>query len=116
MPHGEHTHDHHDDHPTGHGDQPPRRTAGSLWMRLRLLTPHSHDSVDTPLETSKRGMRTLAWSYVTGSVALLGDTIQRWVDRVSGTSSRPVPLLTRYLSTGFTVGLCTRHRWPGGPG
>lgn len=39
-----------------------------LWDRMRhALTPHSHDSatrVDTALEASGRGMRTLAWSFV----------------------------------------------------
>src|SRR2546423_14686808 len=57
---------------------------------------HSHDSadrVDHALETSRRGLRTLGWSFaallvtavaqlvlvlVTGSVALLGDTIHNF--------------------------------------
>ena len=65
------------------------------------MTPHSHDSadrVDTVLETSQRGMRTLVWSFValfvtalgqlavvvlTGSVALLGDTIHNFADALT---------------------------------
>lgn len=77
----------------------PRR---SLLMRLRhALTPHTHDTVDrvdSALETSKRGMRTLVWSFaallltgtaqlvvvlLTGSIALLGDTIHNFADALT---------------------------------
>jgi cation diffusion facilitator family transporter len=62
---------------------------------------HSHDSagrVDHALETSRRGLRTLGWSFgtllvtavaqlvlvlVTGSVALLGDTIHNFADALT---------------------------------
>ncbi|WP_409465169.1 cation diffusion facilitator family transporter [Amycolatopsis sp. GA6-003] len=66
-----------------------------------FLTPHSHDSadrLDTALETSRRGIRALIWSFaalfgtaviqlalvaVTGSVALLGDTIHNFADALT---------------------------------
>src|SRR5690349_13253475 len=77
-------------HGHGHGHRHRR----GWWARLRhAVTPHSHDSgdvTDSALETSRRGMRTLWISFgallvtavgqavlvaVTGSVALLGDTL-----------------------------------------
>src|SRR4051812_47211796 len=70
--------------------------------RLRhLLTPHSHDSavaVDSALEASSRGIRTLLVSFavlavtagiqaviavVSGSVALLGDTLHNVADALT---------------------------------
>ncbi|KID30768.1 cation diffusion facilitator family transporter [Prauserella sp. Am3] len=66
-----------------------------------LVTPHSHDSadrVDTAMETSAKGLRALAWSFVgllvtaiaqlaivlvTGSVALLSDTIHNFADALT---------------------------------
>ncbi|MCP2255409.1 cation diffusion facilitator family transporter [Prauserella aidingensis] len=65
------------------------------------MTPHSHDSadrVDTALETSAKGLRALAWSFagllltavvqlglvlITGSVALLSDTIHNFADALT---------------------------------
>jgi cation diffusion facilitator family transporter len=59
---------------------------------------HGHDRVDDALETSRRGLRTLTWSFaalfvtavaqlalvlVTGSVALLGDTIHNFADALT---------------------------------
>nr|WP_245900938.1 cation diffusion facilitator family transporter [Prauserella shujinwangii] len=73
-----------------------------MWSRLRhAFTPHSHDSadrVDTALESSRRGIRALVLSFtalfatatvqlalvlVTGSVALLGDTIHNFADALT---------------------------------
>jgi cation diffusion facilitator family transporter len=90
-------------HGHGHGHGHGRPVAGtSRWSRLRhRLTPHSHDSAertDRALEDSARGMRTLGWSFavllvtalvqlalvlVTGSVALLGDTIHNFADALT---------------------------------
>ncbi|MEV8128680.1 cation diffusion facilitator family transporter [Streptomyces sp. NPDC085944] len=89
-------HDH--DHDHGHG--------ASWWSRIRhqvshLVTPHSHeamDKVDSAMETSREGMRTLWLSLgilglttviqavvvvVSGSVALLGDTIHNAADALT---------------------------------
>ncbi len=79
-----------------HGHGQGRSWTAGWW---HAITPHSHDSadgLDTALETSKRGMRTLTWSFValfvtavaqlvlvllTGSVALLGDTLHNFATR-----------------------------------
>ena len=84
----------HDDH-----DHAP---SGGLVGRLRhLVTPHSHDAavaMDSELETSRRGMRALLLSFlvlmatavlqalvflVSGSVALLVDTIHNLADAMT---------------------------------
>ncbi|MDP9868555.1 MULTISPECIES: cation diffusion facilitator family transporter [Streptosporangium] len=71
-------------------------------MKLRhVITPHSHDSADktdTALESSSRGMRVLAISFaaltvtalvqavivaLSGSVALLGDTLHNFADALT---------------------------------
>jgi len=103
---------------TGHGH-------GGRWHRIRhALKPHSHDSadrLDTALETSKRGMRTLAWSFaalfatalaqlalvaVTGSVALLGDTIHNFADALTALPLGIAFLLGRRAATRrYTYGL-----------
>ncbi|MEU4359681.1 cation diffusion facilitator family transporter [Streptomyces virginiae] len=107
--HHEHDHNHgpadghHDGHGHGHGG------AGSRWSRLRhlrhhvahLVAPHSHeagDKVDSAMETSKEGMRTLWLSLgilglttvvqaavvaLSGSVALLGDTVHNAADALT---------------------------------
>lgn len=88
----DHAHDHTDDHDHAHG----------LWGRLRhAVTPHSHDaadSIDSALETSARGIRAVKISlvvlgvtalaqlvvvYVSGSVALLADTIHNFSDALT---------------------------------
>ncbi|MCW2613055.1 MAG: cation diffusion facilitator family transporter [Frankiales bacterium] len=101
-PHGhDEDHDHAHDHPTG------------LLGRLReLVAPHSHDaadSVDQALETSAKGIRALVVSLavlgvtavaqavvvvLTGSVALLGDTLHNLADALTA-----VP-----LAIAFTLG------------
>ncbi|GAB2957641.1 cation diffusion facilitator transporter [Amycolatopsis acidiphila] len=89
-----------------------------------LLTPHSHDSadrVDDVLETSRRGLRALAWSFaglfatavaqlalvlVTGSVALLGDTIHNFADALTAVPLGVAFLLGRRAATRrYTYGL-----------
>ncbi|MBE8525280.1 cation transporter [Amycolatopsis sp. H6(2020)] len=86
--------------------------------------PHSHDSadrVDHALETSRRGMRALVWSFaalsvtaiaqlvlvlVTGSVALLGDTVHNFADALTAVPLGVAFLLGRRAATRrYTYGL-----------
>jgi cation diffusion facilitator family transporter len=114
MDGSEHTHDHHHTHPgEAHHDHAGEHDHGhshdhgaSRWSGLRhqvghLFTPHSHeamDKVDSAMETSREGMRTLWLSLailgltavvqavivaVSGSVALLGDTIHNGADALT---------------------------------
>ncbi|MGW7440169.1 cation diffusion facilitator family transporter [Streptomyces sp. NPDC054849] len=103
-----HEHDHHHGSAAGHRDGHDHKHGGtgSRWSRLRhhvahLVAPHSHeaaDKVDSAMETSKEGMRTLWLSLVilglttvvqsavvalSGSVALLGDTIHNAADALT---------------------------------
>jgi cation diffusion facilitator family transporter len=102
-PHRHNHHDHaHDDHGHDHGHD----HAGGRWARIRhqlthFVTPHSHeamDKVDAAMETSREGMRTLWLSLgilglttviqavvvaLSGSVALLGDTIHNAADALT---------------------------------
>lgn len=104
--HDDHSHEHAHDagehaHPTG------------AWGRLReLVAPHSHDaavSMDSELETSSKGVRALLISFaalmvtaiiqaglvaLTGSVALLSDTIHNFADALTA-----VP-----IAIAFTIG------------
>jgi cation diffusion facilitator family transporter len=89
-----HEHDHDHDHPHGH--------PVGLWGRLvHALRPHSHDaadSIDSALESSTRGIRAVKISLVglgitavlqllvvlvSGSVALLADTIHNFSDALT---------------------------------
>jgi cation diffusion facilitator family transporter len=110
-------------HAHGHGGLSRPRT--SVWGRLRhAVTPHSHDSadrLDTALETSKRGIRTLIWSFAalfvtavaqlvivlfTGSVALLGDTIHNFADALTALPIGIAFILGRRVATRrYTYGL-----------
>ena len=73
-----------------------------MWGEVKhVVTPHSHDSadiVDSTLEASQRGMRTLWISFAalmvtavaqlvvvifSGSVALLGDTLHNFADALT---------------------------------
>ncbi|MFF4289341.1 cation diffusion facilitator family transporter [Streptomyces sp. NPDC001633] len=99
--HGESTHAHGPSHSHPRLTSPPGR-----WGRVRhqlghLLTPHSHaaaDKVDAAMETSREGMRTLWLSLgilggtglvqavvvaLSGSVALLGDTLHNAADALT---------------------------------
>ncbi|MDX8048479.1 cation diffusion facilitator family transporter [Lentzea sp. BCCO 10_0798] len=88
------------------------------------MTPHSHDSadrLDSALETSRRGMRTLVWSFVvlfvtaivqlvlvvlTGSVALLSDTIHNFADALTALPVGIAFILGRRAATRrYTYGL-----------
>lgn len=104
-------------HGHGHGHSP--------WTRLRhAITPHSHDSadrVDPALAASRRGMRTLAWSFaallltaalqaavvvLSGSVALLGDTVHNVADALTALPIGIAFLLGRRAATRrYTYGL-----------
>src|SRR5689334_7461256 len=108
-------------HGHGHG----HRHRHGWWARLRhAVTPHSHDSgdvTDSALETSRRGMRTLWISFgallvtavgqavlvaVTGSVALLGDTLHNVADAPTAIPLGIAFLLGRRAATKrFTYGL-----------
>ncbi len=96
-----------------------------VWSRVRhLVTPHGHDSAerfDTALETSKRGTRTLVWSFaallvtalaqlaivlVTDSVALLSDTIHNFADALTALPVGIAFVLGRRAATRrYTYGL-----------
>ncbi|MGH8882274.1 MAG: cation diffusion facilitator family transporter [Stackebrandtia sp.] len=83
-------------------DHSHEHSGGGRWHRLRhALTPHSHDTsgkVDSSLESSREGMRALWISLaglgataiaqalvvmLTGSVALLGDTLHNVADALT---------------------------------
>ncbi|WP_307717160.1 cation diffusion facilitator family transporter [Streptomyces sp. V4I23] len=120
----EHTHDdhaHRHDHPHGHGPD-------ARWSRMRhraahLLRPHSHESaakVDRALETSAQGMRALWISLavlgataaaqtvvvvLSGSVALLGDTVHNAADALTAVPLAVAFVLGRRAATRrFTYG------------
>ncbi len=110
-------HGHEDDHEHGHGHGHAPDVGGSRWSRVRggvthAVTPHSHDAadqVDSALESSREGMRALWISLavlavtaalqavvvvISGSVALLGDTVHNLADALTA-----VP-----LAIAFTLG------------
>jgi cation diffusion facilitator family transporter len=91
--HGDHGHG---DHDHGHGHP------GGVWGRVRsVFAPHSHDAadaVDSALEDSREGMRALWTSLgglsvtaalqvvvvlISGSVALLADTVHNFADALT---------------------------------
>ncbi|MEV4091488.1 cation diffusion facilitator family transporter [Streptosporangium saharense] len=94
--HADHGHPHTRGHGHGHGGVRAR-----LARAGHALTPHSHDSADrtdTALESSSRGMRVLGVSFavlmvtaaaqavivaLSGSVALLGDTLHNVADALT---------------------------------
>ena len=98
--HGDHGHDH--DHRQHHGDGHEHDHPKGLRDVLRdILRPHSHDaadSIDSALEASERGVRAVKISFaalfvtaviqlavvvITGSVALLADTIHNFSDALT---------------------------------
>ncbi|MCX6471850.1 cation diffusion facilitator family transporter [Williamsia herbipolensis] len=115
--HVQHEHAHHNhDHRTG--------WAGLRGRIAHAVTPHSHDSadiVDSSLEASARGMRALWISFValmitavaqlivvivSGSVALLGDTLHNFADALTAVPLAAAFLLGRRQATRrFTYGL-----------
>ena len=102
-------------HSHGHGH------SHGWWTRLK---PHGHDSadrLDSALETSREGVRTLVSSFValfatavvqlalvmlTGSVALLGDTIHNFADALTAVPVGLAFVLGRRVATRrYTYGL-----------
>jgi hypothetical protein len=101
--HGDGDHDHgghdHGDHGHGHG---AGGGLSAVWHRLgHLITPHSHDAadkIDSAMEASRDGIRAL-WislavlggtavlqavvTVLSGSVALLGDTLHNVADALT---------------------------------
>ena len=98
----DHDHDHHDSshvHGAEHGHHP--HPSGIKGFFQELFVPHSHDaadSIDTALESSREGVRALKISLVvllattvlqfavvliSGSVALLADTIHNFSDAMT---------------------------------
>ncbi|MFJ2886198.1 cation diffusion facilitator family transporter [Streptomyces sp. NPDC087305] len=122
--HHEHEHAHpHDDHGHDH-PHPHDHTPTGFRHRLgHLLTPHSHetaDKLDSALESSARGMRALwvslavlgmtalvqaAVVFVSGSVALLGDTVHNAADALTAVPLGIAFVLGRRAATRrFTYG------------
>lgn len=104
-----HDHEHHDQH--GHDHAHDHHHTGGLLARLRhAATPHSHDaadSIDAALESSARGIRAVKVSLVglgitaalqlvvvlvSGSVALLADTVHNFSDALTA-----VPLWVAFV-------------------
>ncbi|MGH3622875.1 MAG: cation diffusion facilitator family transporter [Sciscionella sp.] len=117
----QHSHGHGHGHTHGHSHGRLRRSLARL---RHVLTPHSHDSadrVDSALQTSERGIRTLVSSFValfvtallqlavvllTNSVALLGDTIHNFADALTAVPLGIAFLLGRRVATRcYTYGL-----------
>ncbi|MET7452866.1 cation diffusion facilitator family transporter [Streptomyces sp. NPDC005574] len=114
----------HDVHPAETRPHGPRARTHRLGHRLgHLLTPHSHetaDKLDSALETSARGMRALWVSFaalgatalaqavvvaVSGSVALLGDTVHNAADALTAVPLGIAFVLGRRAATRrFTYG------------
>ena len=101
-PGGDEAHDHGHDHDHGHGhEQGGSPLAGLAGAVRHLIRPHSHDhaaSFDSALEADARGIRALKLSLaglgltaaiqavltvVTGSVALLADTLHNVADALT---------------------------------
>ncbi len=101
QPHHEPHHDHDHDHDHGHDDHEHRHPRGLKGVLYGFFVPHSHDasdSVDDALEASKEGVRAVKISLVillattvlqvaivivSGSVALLADTIHNFSDALT---------------------------------
>ncbi|MFF9209769.1 MULTISPECIES: cation diffusion facilitator family transporter [unclassified Streptomyces] len=124
--HGEHPHRAHGHEDHAHEPHEPHgghRHAGLRHRLAHLLTPHSHESadkVDAALESSARGMRALWVSLavlgvtalaqalvvaVSGSVALLGDTVHNAADALTAVPLGIAFVLGRRAATRrFTYG------------
>ncbi|WP_405887475.1 cation diffusion facilitator family transporter [Streptomyces sp. NBC_01136] len=118
--HSGHDHTHAHPHPHPHTHNTP---SGPLPRLRHLLTPHSHetgDKLDSALESSARGMRALWVSLVvlgttalaqavvvvlSGSVALLGDTVHNAADALTAVPLAIAFVLGRRAATRrFTYG------------
>ncbi|MEV6498994.1 cation diffusion facilitator family transporter [Streptomyces prunicolor] len=122
--HPEHEHAHpHDDHGHDHPHPDDHSPTGIRHRLGHLLTPHSHetaDKLDSALESSARGMRALWVSLavlgvtalvqavvvvVSGSVALLGDTVHNAADALTAVPLGIAFVLGRRAATRrFTYG------------
>ncbi|WP_436850716.1 cation diffusion facilitator family transporter [Streptomyces longwoodensis] len=122
-PHHRHGGHHHAPHHHGAHQHHPSSRLGPLHRLRHLLTPHSHetaDKVDPALESSARGMRALWVSLavlgvtalaqaavvaVSGSVALLGDTVHNAADALTAVPLGIAFVLGRRAATRrFTYG------------
>ncbi|MEU3892099.1 cation diffusion facilitator family transporter [Streptomyces sp. NPDC029041] len=118
----EHAHSHQHEHGHDHGHEHGSRH-GLRHRMAHLLAPHSHetaDKVDSALESSARGMRALWVSLavlgvtalaqavvvaVSGSVALLGDTVHNTADALTAVPLGIAFVLGRRAATRrFTYG------------
>lgn len=109
----DHPHDHqghHHDHGHGHGDQDHTHPAGFRGVLHGLFVPHTHDAadaIDDAMEASSAGIRALRISlvillvttvlqavvfFLSGSVALLADTVHNFSDALTA-----VPLWVAFL-------------------
>ncbi|MGG5173080.1 cation diffusion facilitator family transporter [Pseudarthrobacter sp. J1738] len=106
--HHEHGHSH--DHNHDHGDHSHKHYSGIRGWLYELFVPHTHDaadSIDDALESSTRGVRALKISLfillgttilqflvvlISGSVALLADTIHNFSDALTA-----VPLWIAFI-------------------
>ncbi|MEU5641228.1 cation diffusion facilitator family transporter [Streptomyces milbemycinicus] len=102
----DHNHDHDHDHDHGHSHDHDHSHGEGRWSRWKhqvthMVKPHSHeaaDKVDSAMESSAEGMRALWLSLailgatavfqtvvvlISGSVALLGDTIHNFADAMT---------------------------------
>ncbi|MFE9695088.1 cation transporter [Micromonospora sp. NPDC005806] len=114
----DHGHDHSHDHQKHDHDHRRGGRALALWHRLsHAAVPHSHDSrakIDPALETSRDGLRALWISLVglgitalaqavivvlSGSVALLGDTLHNVADALTAVPLGIAFLLGRRAAT-----------------
>ncbi|KUJ54088.1 cation diffusion facilitator family transporter [Streptomyces sp. NRRL F-5122] len=122
--HEGHGHAHvHSRHPAHEHPHPRPRGLGLLPRLRHLLTPHSHetaDKLDSALESSARGMRALWLSLavlggtalaqavvvvISGSVALLGDTVHNAADALTAVPLGVAFVLGRRAATRrFTYG------------
>ena len=114
--HNQHEHDHSHEHPHdhGHGHSHPTGTKGFFYG---LFVPHTHDtadSIDDALEASTQGVRALKISLflllgttvlqfviflVSGSVALLADTIHNFSDALTAVPLWIAFILGRRIAT-----------------
>ncbi|MEU3786741.1 cation diffusion facilitator family transporter [Streptomyces sp900129855] len=120
--HGHH-HEHAHEHPHHAPSPSPSRSLGLRHRIAHLLTPHSHeaaDKLDPALESSARGMRALWLSLavlgvtavaqavvvvLSGSVALLGDTVHNAADALTAVPLGIAFVLGRRAATRrFTYG------------
>lgn len=112
-----HGHEHEHEHEHSHGDGSHAHPTGIRGFLFGLFMPHSHDaadSIDDALEASKEGVRAVKISLfillgttilqfvvvlVSGSVALLADTIHNFADALTAVPLWIAFVLGRRLAT-----------------